>query len=40
MLNKHNEIDDRRLANHIVSLYTFEEEEENNGKEENIENEK
>ena len=30
MLDKHNEIDDRRLANHIVSLYGFEEEENNN----------
>ena len=29
MLDKHNEIDDRRLANHIVSLYGFEEDEEN-----------
>ena len=28
MLDKHNEIDDRRLANHIVSLYAFEEDEE------------
>ena len=28
MLDKHNEIDDRRLANHIVSLYGFEEDEE------------
>ena len=41
MLDKHNEIDDRRLANHIVSLYAFEEEEENIEKEEdNIEEEK
>ena len=36
MLDKHNEIDDRRLANHIVSLYAFEEDEENNDKEEEI----
>ena len=32
MLDKHNEIDDRRLANHIVSLYGY---EENNEKEDN-----
>ena len=37
MLDKHNEIDDRRLANHIVSLYAFEEEEENLEKEEDNE---
>jgi DNA replicative helicase MCM subunit Mcm2 (Cdc46/Mcm family) len=41
MLDKHNEIDERRLANHIVSLYGFEEDEENLEKEEeNDENEK
>jgi DNA replication licensing factor MCM4 len=34
MLDKHNEIDDRRLANHIVSLYGFEEDETNIEKEE------
>ena len=34
MLDKHNEIDDRRLANHIVSLYGYEEEEEKMDKEE------
>ncbi len=39
MLDKHNEIDDRRLANHIVSLYGFEEEE-NIKEDENEEDEK
>ena len=34
MLDKHNEIDDRTLANHIVSLYGYEEEEEKMDKEE------
>jgi DNA replication licensing factor MCM4 len=38
MLDKHNEIDDRRLANHIVSLYGYEEEEKK--EEENDEEEK
>ena len=28
ILDKHNEIDDRRLANHIISLYGLEEDEE------------
>jgi DNA replication licensing factor MCM4 len=40
MLDKHNEIDDRRLANHIVSLYGFEEEENMEKEEENDEDEK
>ena len=40
MLDKHNEIDDRRLANHIVSLYGYEEEEEKKEEEENDEEEK
>ena len=41
MLDKHNEIDDRRLANHIVSLYGYEEDDENMEKEdENVEDEK
>ena len=39
MLDKHNEIDDRRLANHIVSLYGYEEEDINK-EEENDEEEK
>ena len=39
MLDKHNEIDDRRLANHIVSLYGYEEEKINK-EEENDEEEK
>jgi DNA replication licensing factor MCM4 len=38
MLDKHNEVDDRRLANHIVSLYAFEEEDDKD--EENDEEEK
>ena len=41
MLDKHNEIYDRRLANHIVSLYGYEDEEESNEKEDdNDENDK
>jgi DNA replication licensing factor MCM4 len=40
MLDKHNEIDDRRLANHIVSLYAFEEDEEMEKEDDNDEEEK
>ena len=40
MLDKHNEIDDRRLANHIVSLYAFEEDEEMEKEDDNEEEEK
>ena len=40
MLDKHNEIDDRRLANHIVSLYGYEENDEEEKDEDNDEEEK
>ena len=40
MLDKHNEIDDRRLANHIVSLYGYEENNEEEKDEDNDEEEK
>ena len=40
MLDKHNEIDDRRLANHIVSLYGYEENDEDEKDEDNDEDEK
>ena len=40
MLDKHNEIDDRRLANHIVSLYGYEDDEEMEKEEDNDEEEK
>ena len=40
MLDKHNEIDDRRLANHIVSLYGYEENDEEGKDEDNDEEEK
>ena len=40
MLDKHNEIDDRRLANHIVSLYGYEENDEEEKGEDNDEEEK
>jgi DNA replication licensing factor MCM4 len=40
MLDKHNEIDDRRLANHIVSLYAYEDDEEMEKEEDNDEDEK
>ena len=40
MLDKHNEIDDRRLANHIVSLYGYEENDEEEKYEDNDEEEK
>ena len=40
MLDKHNEIDDRRLANHIVSLYGYEENGEEEKDEDNDEEEK
>ena len=40
MLDKHNEIDDRRLANHIVSLYGYEENDEEEKDEDNVEEEK
>ena len=40
MLDKHNEIDDRRLANHIVSLYGYEGNDEEEKDEDNDEEEK
>ena len=40
MLDKHNEIDDRRLANHIVSLYGYEENDGEEKDEDNDEEEK
>ena len=40
MLDKHNEIDDRRLANHIVSLYGYEENDEEEKDVDNDEEEK
>ena len=39
MLDKHNEINDRRLSNHIVSLYVYEEKEKDKDEEEDQKNE-